>query len=197
MNRVSKKAGSSRIPDGGRSRLGYQRYGAQGGDWGSGISRELGLVAPERLIGSRLNSPPAFPVGDPSRLGELDRQRLGSWARHQNETSGYVAVQSTRPQTLTYALNDSPVGSVKKCKEWTDSTGVPESAVDRDHMLTNVTLYGLAATDGSSARLYKESARTWTVPRPHGLCRLPARHHPAGASFLLPSAEKAAEPLSG
>jgi hypothetical protein len=123
MNRVSKKAGSSRIPDGGRSRLGYQRYGAQGGDWGSGISREFGLVAPERLIGSRLNNPPTFPVGDPSGLGELDRQRLGSWARHQNETSGYVAVQSTRPQTLTYALNDSPVGNWPGA--WRSSSGGP------------------------------------------------------------------------
>ncbi|MGW5512539.1 epoxide hydrolase family protein [Streptomyces albogriseolus] len=151
-------------------RLGYQRYGAQGGDWGSGISRELGLVVPERLIGIHLNSPPTFPVGDPSGLGELDRQRLDSWARHQNETSGYVALQSTRPQTLAYALNDSPVGQlawiVEKFQEWTDSTGVPESAVDRDHMLTNVTLYWLTATAGSSARLYKESARAWTDAAP-------------------------------
>ncbi len=70
---------------------------AQGGDFGSGISRELGLIAPDRLIGIHLNSPPTFPVGDPSTLGEVDRERLGSWARHQAETSGYGAVQSTRP----------------------------------------------------------------------------------------------------
>ncbi|MFJ2707788.1 epoxide hydrolase family protein [Streptomyces sp. NPDC087428] len=146
-------------------RLGYHRYGAQGGDFGSGISRELGLIAPERLIGIHLNSPPTFPTGDASTLGELDRERLGSWTRHQTETSGYVALQSTRPQTLAYALSDSPVGQlawiVEKFQEWTDSTGTPESAVDRDHMLSNVTLYWLTGTAGSSARLYKESARTW------------------------------------
>ncbi|MER0243903.1 epoxide hydrolase family protein [Streptomyces sp. HSW2009] len=146
-------------------RLGYRRYLAQGGDFGSGISRELGLVAPDRLIGIHLNSPPTFPAGDPSGLGDLDRERLDGWTRHQQETSGYVAVQSTRPQTLGYALHDSPVGQlawiVEKFKEWTDSVGTPETAVDRDHMLTNVTLYWLTGTAGSSARLYKESARVW------------------------------------
>lgn len=146
-------------------RLGYRRYLAQGGDFGSGISRELGLVAPDRLIGIHLNSPPTFPAGDPSGLGDLDRERLDGWTRHQQETSGYVAVQSTRPQTLAYALHDSPVGQlawiVEKFKEWTDSVGTPETAVDRDHMLTNVTLYWLTGTAGSSARLYKESARVW------------------------------------
>ncbi|MFT2019587.1 epoxide hydrolase family protein [Streptomyces sp. 796.1] len=146
-------------------RLGYRRYLAQGGDFGSGISRELGLVAPDRLIGIHLNSPPTFPAGDPSGLDDLDRERLDSWTRHQQETSGYVAVQSTRPQTLAYALHDSPVGQlawiVEKFKEWTDSVGTPETAVDRDHMLTNVTLYWLTGTAGSSARLYKESARVW------------------------------------
>ncbi|MEV6406579.1 epoxide hydrolase family protein [Streptomyces bobili] len=146
-------------------RLGYHRYLAQGGDFGSGISRELGLIAPDSLIGIHLNSPPTFPAGDPSTLDELDRERLDTWARHQAETSGYVAVQSTRPQTLAYALTDSPVGQlawiVEKFQEWTDSTGTPESAVDRDHMLGNVTLYWLTGTAGSSARLYKESARVW------------------------------------
>ncbi|WP_055483551.1 epoxide hydrolase family protein [Sphaerimonospora mesophila] len=147
------------------SRLGYERYGAQGGDWGSGISRQMGVLAPERLLGIHLNSAPTYPDGDGDGLDELDSARLQTWARHQQETSGYTAVQATRPHTLAYALTDSPVGQlawiVEKFQEWTDSTGTPDSAVDRDRILTNVMIYWLTATAGSSARLYKESARIW------------------------------------
>ncbi|MER7849532.1 epoxide hydrolase family protein [Kitasatospora sp. NPDC096077] len=153
------------------ARLGYPRYGAQGGDWGSGISRELGLAAPAQVIGVHVNTSPTFPTGDPATLGPLDRERLDTWTRHQAETSGYTAVQATRPQTLGYALTDSPVGQlawiVEKFREWTDCGDTPETAVGRDHILTNVMLYWLTATAGSSARLYKESARNgWTEAAP-------------------------------
>ncbi|WP_433272652.1 epoxide hydrolase family protein [Actinosynnema sp. CS-041913] len=99
-------------------RLGYDSYGAQGGDFGSGISRELGIIAPDNVIGIHLNSSPTFPDGDPSTLDDLDRERLAGWARHQAETSGYVAVQATRPQTLAYALTDSPVGQLATPSAW-------------------------------------------------------------------------------
>ena len=84
---------------------------------------------------------------------------------------GYGAIQSTRPQTLAYALTDSPAGQLawiaEKFREWTDGD-LPEDAVDRDQMLTNVTLYWLTGTAGSSARLYLEAARsgTWGPPAP-------------------------------
>jgi epoxide hydrolase len=152
------------------ARLGYQRYGAQGGDWGSTISRELGLVDGAHVLGVHLNMFVTRPSGDPtelSGLSEEDRRRLDSYRRYGAELSGYAQIQSTRPQTLAYALADSPVGQlawiVEKFKEWTDSTHSPEDAVDRDLMLTNVMLYWLTGTAGSSARLYYEQAHS---PRP-------------------------------
>jgi hypothetical protein len=86
--------------------------------------------------------------------------------RWQNELSGYAILQSTRPQTLAYALTDSPVGQlawiVEKFKDWTDPAAeLPEDAVDRDRLLTDVSLYWLTATAGSSANIYYEGARSW------------------------------------
>jgi epoxide hydrolase len=149
-------------------RLGYQRYGAQGGDWGSSISRELGLIAPAHLIGVHLNM--VFPQvrDEPADLTDVDRARLDALRRFRSSGSGYAAIQSTRPQTLAYGLTDSPAGQLAwiadKFNEWTDG-GLP-GAVDRDQMLTNVMIYWLTGTAGSSARLYYESARSgaWGPP---------------------------------
>ena len=151
------------------SRLGYPRYGAQGGDWGSSISRELGVLVPERLAGVHLNM--LFPVvrDEPADLTEVERARLAALREFRATGSGYGAIQATRPQTLAYGLTDSPAGQLawitEKFGEWTDD-GLPDEAVDRDQLLTNVTLYWLTATAGSSARLYYESARsgTWGPP---------------------------------
>ncbi|MBB5131906.1 pimeloyl-ACP methyl ester carboxylesterase [Thermocatellispora tengchongensis] len=152
-------------------RLGHHRYGAQGGDWGSVISRELAVLAPDKVAGVHLNFLLTFPSGDPGEVDALtdaERARLGELKRFQSELSGYMRVQSTRPQTLSYALADSPVGQlawiVEKFKEWTDSRELPEDAVDRDRMLANVTLYWLTNTGGTSADLYYEFARAWTAP---------------------------------
>jgi len=149
-------------------RLGYERYGAQGGDTGSFISRHLGLVDPDHLIGVHLNFLMTFPTGDPAELEgltEKEQARLALVDRFNTELSGYYAVQSTRPQTLAYGLTDSPVGQlawiVDLFKEWTDSTDVPEDAIDRDQMLTNVMLYWLTETARSSADIYKEDAASW------------------------------------
>ncbi|WP_158843154.1 epoxide hydrolase family protein [Saccharothrix deserti] len=145
-------------------RLGYDRYGAQGGDWGSSISRELGIVDAEHVVGVHLNMLLTFPDGDPSGLTDEDFERL---ARHDGfeDMSGYMRIQSTRPHTLAYGLHDSPVGQlawiVEKFKEWTDSADRPDDAVDRDLLLTNVSVYWFTGTAGSSARLYKESAKAW------------------------------------
>jgi epoxide hydrolase len=156
------------------SRLGYRRYGAQGGDWGSSISRELGLIAGDHIIGVHLNMLTTPAPKDPEQLAALtdaERERVQALERFRATGSGYGAIQSTRPQTLAYGLTDSPAGQlawiVEKFGEWTDGD-LPDEAVDRDQLLTNVMLYWLTATAGSSARLYYEAARTgaWGPPRP-------------------------------
>jgi pimeloyl-ACP methyl ester carboxylesterase len=161
-------------------RLGYRRYGVQGGDWGAVISRELGRAWPERVIGVHLNLlPDSFQAREPhpaelAVLSPAERERTqASWERARSwisDRQGYAAVQSTRPNTLAYGLTDSPVGQlawiVEKFKEWTDSDNRPEDAVDRDQMLTNVMLYWLTGTAGSSARIYYERAHAeyWGNP---------------------------------
>lgn len=163
-------------------RLGYQRYGAQGGDWGSAISRELGRIHPDRIIGVHLNHIPGSSVTeepDPAHLATLppaERARtLASWELNQQwarDRQGYADIQSTRPQTLAYGLTDSPVGQLawiaEKFKEWTDSRDRPEDAVDRDQLLTNVMLYWLTGTAGSAGRIYYERAHSsWgAAPEP-------------------------------
>jgi pimeloyl-ACP methyl ester carboxylesterase len=149
-------------------RLGYDRFGAQGGDWGSPVSRQLGLAAPDRVIGVHLNMLITIPSGDPDEAAALtadDYGRLARLGHYDAQLGGYMKLQSTRPQTLAYALTDSPVGQlawiVEKFKEWTDSDTVPEDAVTRDRILTNVMLYWLTGTAGSSARLYFESGATF------------------------------------
>jgi pimeloyl-ACP methyl ester carboxylesterase len=161
-------------------RLGYARYGVQGGDWGAIISREVGRTRPDRVIGVHLNLlPNSFQAEEPdphelAALSPKERERtLASWERIKawsRERQGYADLQSTRPQTLAYSLTDSPVGQlawiVEKFKEWTDSKDRPEDAVDRDQMLTNVMLYWLTGTAGSSARIYYERAHAdyWGNP---------------------------------
>ncbi|MFF7762192.1 epoxide hydrolase family protein [Streptomyces griseorubiginosus] len=154
------------------SRLGYERFGAQGGDWGAAISRELGRAHPGRVVGVHLNLlPGAQATREPTEeelaaLEPGERERtLESWRRWRDwssEGTGYAVLNSTRPQTVGYALTDSPVGQlawiVEKFQEWTDSAELPEEAVDRDRLLTNVMLYWLTGTAASAARIYYERA---------------------------------------
>jgi epoxide hydrolase len=155
-------------------RLGYERYGAQGGDTGSLVSPELGRLAPDRVVGVHVNGLLVLPSGDPEEVagaGEEDRARLRvieHWAR---ELSGYGALQSTRPHTLAYALTDSPVGQLawiaERFRDWTDPAAeLPEDAVDRDRLLTNVTLSRLTRTAGSSANAYFDDAQERHARRP-------------------------------
>jgi epoxide hydrolase len=162
------------------SRLGYDRYAVQGGDWGTPISLRLGLADPEHVVGVHLNMCVAFPPPDPAALeglDEADLARLEFTRWFMRDGTAWQHIQSTRPQTLSYALTDSPVGQLawiaEKYKEWTDSEKVPEDAVSRDHILTAVSIYWLTATAGSSAQLYYESShmdadfiRTWAGPWP-------------------------------
>jgi epoxide hydrolase len=147
-------------------RLGYNRYGAQGGDWGSVISRELGLLDPDAMIGLHLNMLGTAPSGDPAEMAlltETEKAHLEAAGRFMRQGSGYLMIQSSRPQTLAYALTDSPAGQLawiaEKFKEWTDSANVPEDAIDRDQLLTNVSVYWFTGTANSSARLYFEFVR--------------------------------------
>ena len=143
--------------------LGYDRYGAQGGDWGSGISRELGRVDPEHVIGIHINYLLTF--GSPAGLDSSDQERLAGLQRFTGDLGGYMAIQSTRPDTLSYGLADSPVGQLawiaEKFVEWTDTD---TDGVDVDALLTNVTLYWLTNTAGSSAQLYYEFTHAWAEP---------------------------------
>jgi pimeloyl-ACP methyl ester carboxylesterase len=162
------------------SRLGYQRYIAQGGDWGKVISLRLGLADPEHVAGVHVNMFVTFPPPDPAALEGLDArdlERLERMGRFQQDGLGWQQIQSTRPQTLAYGLTDSPAGQLawitEKFKEWTDSAKTPEDAVDRDHLLTIVSWYWLTGTAGSSAQFYYESShtpedffRTWAGPWP-------------------------------
>ncbi|PWU52135.1 epoxide hydrolase, partial [Micromonospora globispora] len=145
-------------------RLGYDRYATQGGDIGAWINLVLSGMDHQHVVASHVNfliTAPTDP-SDVAGLAESDLARLGLLNRFAAELSGYMKLQSTRPQTLAYALTDSPVGQlawiVEKFKEWTDSAKVPEDAVDRDHLLTNVMIYWLTATAGSTANFYYDNA---------------------------------------
>lgn len=163
------------------ARLGYTRYGAQGGDWGSMISRHLADVDRDHVCSVHVNMWTGRPPGKPDDMEGLSPRELAHLARsaeYMKSGSGYVAIQSTKPQTLAYGLNDSPSGLlgwiVEKFYEWTDNNGHVEDAVSRDALLTNIAVYWFTGTAGSSARLYYESITSGAVSPP------PLTHLPVG-----------------
>lgn len=155
------------------ARLGYPRYGAQGGDWGSHVSRTLGVRHPGHLIGIHLNMV-LLPDPDLAALGDLtgrEQDALAALARHRAQGSGYAAIQSTRPQSLGYGLVDSPAALAawitEKFQAWSDSDGDPGNVFTNDELVDNLMLYWLPATGASAARIYWESfARRITGPVP-------------------------------
>jgi pimeloyl-ACP methyl ester carboxylesterase len=158
-------------------RLGYQRYGAQGGDVGAGISADVGRVDPERVVGVHVNAATVgfmpFPPLDPAELAELteaEQARVERIGQFMSEDFGYAQIQSTRPQTLAYGLTDSPVGQLawiaEKFPYFTHDVEVSRGAVDRDRILTNVMLCWLTGTAGSSGRLYYETSHPGHWPQP-------------------------------
>jgi pimeloyl-ACP methyl ester carboxylesterase len=144
-------------------RLGYSRFVAQGGDWGSAVTTEIALAAPPECLGIHLNMPIAFPgkVDDPT---PEEQKQLEKFHRFMTEGSGYSNEQGTKPQTLGYGLTDSPSGQAawiyEKYHGWTDCNGDPENVLTKDEMLDNIMLYWLPATATSSGRLYWESIGT-------------------------------------
>ncbi len=151
-------------------RLGYARYGAQGGDWGAQITTRVATLDPAHCAGLHLNMPIAGPPEDPVPLTDEERADLATMARFQREEAGYAQVQGTKPQTLGMALNDSPAGLlswiVEKFRTWSDCGGDPESIFTRDQLITNVMLYWVTQTITSSARLYWETMHSGVLQEP-------------------------------
>jgi microsomal epoxide hydrolase len=150
-------------------RLGYDRYGVQGGDWGGIIGRAHAGVYTDEVIGFHTNfilgGPP--PGGDPNEgVSEEEQRHREERVAAFAEGSAYQEIQGTKPQSLGYGLNDSPAGLagwiVEKFHGWTDNDGTPDSAIDRDAMLTNIMLYWVTGSITSSTRIYYESRHTPT-----------------------------------
>jgi pimeloyl-ACP methyl ester carboxylesterase len=143
--------------------LGYRRWVAQGGDWGASVTNTLALQRPAGLVAIHLNLPLAIPATLPAKAATpAERAAIAAWTRHTTEGGGYGHEQATRPQTIGYALTDSPIGLAawmyEKFQAWTDNHGEAENALSRDEILDDITLYWLTSTAASSARLYRENA---------------------------------------
>ncbi len=165
--------------------LGYQRYGAQGGDYGAFIASRLGHARASELIGIHINllalqrdrPPPANPT-------EEERRYFAELADWLKQETGYQWIQRTKPQTLAFGLTDSPAGLAawiaEKFRTWTDCGGDPESAISRDHLLANISLYWFTGAIGSSFwPYYARMHGPWPIPAggtvdvPMGYCAFP------------------------
>src|SRR6266567_3362913 len=152
------------------SRLGYKRYAVQGTDAGSGVALILGMIDAAHVVGVHITGTgAAFPFGPPislEGLSEADRARGERFNKMQVDGIGYLWIQSTRPQTLAYLLNDTPVGQlawiVEKFQAWTDPAAeLPEEAVDRDQLLTNVSIFWFTGAGASSANSVYEGMQAY------------------------------------
>lgn len=156
------------------ARLGYERYGVQGGDIGAAVSPEVARQHPDRVVGVHLNGNVGMALhgadeAEKATLTDLERDRVARTETFMREEFGYIAIQSTRPQTLAAGLTDSPVGQLAwvldKFREWTHPRhALPDTVVDRDRILTDVMLYWLTATAGSSAYVGYAQEQGWGAP---------------------------------
>lgn len=144
------------------ARLGYRRYVAQGGDWGTFVTTRMAQLRLPDLAAIHLTMPQVIPDRLPEKLTAEQQGALDAHKRFETDQFGYFAIQATRPQTIGYPLADSPAGQAawiyEKFQAWTDNKGNPEDALTRDQMLDNITLYWLTNTAASSARIYFEHA---------------------------------------
>ncbi len=160
--------------------LEYDRFGAQGGDWGGGVTARLGYAYPENLIGIHMTLVTPTPYRGPgsSELTEKEKAFLEARDKWRQDEGGYGHIQGTKPQTLSYGLMDSPTGLagwiVEKFRTWSDCNGDVESVYTRDELLTNITLYWVTQTISSSVRLYYESQRDTLALKEGELIRPPS-----------------------
>jgi microsomal epoxide hydrolase len=160
--------------------LGYGRFAAQGGDWGSTVVTQLALQVPERLVGIHLNmvvvSKPRHLPDPMAGVTPEEIEALAAMHARGADEMGYGAIQGTRPQTLGYSLHDSPAGLaawiVEKFRAWSDCGGDVERSFTRDQLLTNITIYWVTGTITSSMRLYREN-RLAGRPRPAARIEVP------------------------
>lgn len=160
------------------TRLGYQQYGAQGGDWGAAVTTQIG-----RNVGNCVGIHTNMPIATPPERASTDAERdaLAAFDYYRRWDSGYSKQQGTRPQTIGYGLVDSPVALlswiVEKFWSWTDCDGHPENALTRDELLDNVMVYWVTGTGASSARLYWEAMAAFRdsgrVELPTGIASFP------------------------
>ncbi|HRD75620.1 MAG TPA: epoxide hydrolase [Hyphomicrobiaceae bacterium] len=150
--------------------LGYRKFAAQGGDWGAFTCSAMGVRHPEKLSGIHLNmlsvSPYLPPPANPTDAERRYQDEIRAWAK---EETGYIQIQGTRPQTLAFALTDSPAGLAawiaEKFHVWTDHAGDFETVVSRDHLLANISLYWFTGAIGSSFWPYYERLHgPWPIP---------------------------------
>jgi pimeloyl-ACP methyl ester carboxylesterase len=146
------------------ARLGYERYGAQGGDWGAMVTMRLARADAEHLAGIHLNMLLAFPAEDAPELSEAEMADVVAAGEFMRTGAAYQEIQGKNPQTLGYGLTDSPAGLAgwiaEKLWAWTHHDGDVEQALTKDQMLTNITTYWVTRTINSSIRLYCESQRS-------------------------------------
>ena len=161
-------------------RLGYERYVAQGGDWGAQVTTRIGALDVEHCAAVHLNMALGSPPDSPVALTPEEQQDLAAMKQFGDEESGYAHEQGTKPQTLGVALNDSPAGLlawiVEKFQAWSDCEGDPERCFTRDQLITNVMLYWVNQTGASSARLY------WEVKHATPAAGLPFVEVPTGVA---------------
>jgi epoxide hydrolase len=158
--------------------LGYERYGAQGGDWGSIITSNVADLAPDQVVGLHLNFVVARPPGgERVELSDEERTRLEAVQRWRHAEAAYQEIQGTKPQSLGYGLDDSPAALaawiVEKFRGWSDCGGDVERSFTKDQLLTNITAYWATATATSSTRLYYETRRTGASALPAGYVGVP------------------------
>ncbi len=163
--------------------LGYTKYAAQGGDIGSGISTRLAMNYPEHLIGLHLNyvsdsfKPAYYDENNLSKEVIQYNEELDAWAQKE---AGYAYIQSTKPLTLSYGLNDSPIGLcawiIEKFNSWSDNDGNIENVFTKDELLANVSLYWFTQTIHSSVRIYNENSKNPMVFKKNNYIKVPVAY---------------------
>jgi pimeloyl-ACP methyl ester carboxylesterase len=182
-------------------KLGYTKFAAAGGDIGSGVTRYMALNHPELLIGIHLTDVGIIRAllmeADESKLSAAETSYKKTAQQWMAQEAGYISIQSTKPQTLSYGLSDSPIGTaawiLEKFRSWSDCKGQLENSYSKDELLTNVMIYWFTNTLSSSVNMYYEN--THSLP-PMGKITVPTALALFSEDILLPPKEWAEENLN-